>query len=289
MKTADLTDSKMRPRRIIVDLLMASPEKELSAKQAIDACALFGIQASSCRVALTRLLNDGLLAAQRRGSYVLGQNALQLAGEIATWRNVDHSLRPWQGEYLTIYCQHLGRTDRAALQRRERAFELLGCRELQKGLYIRPHNSTHSIENIMQRLHHLGVETSAVGCIAHDFDRHVVQQIATLWDSHALNRQYHKLNAQLNDWMAQAAQLPADQAARESFLLGGQAIHAMVFDPLLPDCMIDVQARSDFFATVRRFDQLGQAIWQQRRQPPRQRHHIAQIAPSESEFLLPSE
>ena len=45
--------------------------------------------------------------------------------------------------------------------------------------------------------------------------------------------------------------------------MGHDAIHALVFDPLLPEPMVDTTARAAFADAVRRFDAAGQLIWQQ--------------------------
>lgn len=58
-------------------------------------------------------------------------------------------MRVWHGDHATIYGHALGRTDRTALVRRERALRLLGFRELEKGLYIRPNNIGTNLASIL--------------------------------------------------------------------------------------------------------------------------------------------
>jgi phenylacetic acid degradation operon negative regulatory protein len=65
----------------------------------------------------------------------------------------------------------------------------------------------------------------------------------------------------LERWLANARRLDLDDAARESFLLGDEAIRQIVFDPLLPAPLVDEQARAAFVDAVIRFDAAGQAIW----------------------------
>lgn len=70
--------------------------------------------------------------------------------------------------------------------------------------------------------------------------------------------------------MQRAAKLEPEVAARESLLMGRHAIRQIVFDPLLPAPMVDVDARHAFVETVRAYDRAGQAIWRQVRcLPPR--------------------
>ncbi|MCY1375094.1 hypothetical protein D9M69_624810 [compost metagenome] len=56
--------------------------------------------------------------------------------------------------------------------------------------------------------------------------------------------------------------LPVELAARESYLLGDQAIRQLVFDPLLPEPLVTVADRIAFGSEVRRYDEAGRSIWQ---------------------------
>ena len=61
-----------------------------------------------------------------------------------------------------------------------------------------------------------------------------------------------------------AAQLDAmdQEAARiETFQLGGEAIHLLAKDPLLPSEFVDTEAREALWRTLRDYDVAGQRIW----------------------------
>jgi phenylacetic acid degradation operon negative regulatory protein len=47
------------------------------------------------------------------------------------------------------------------------------------------------------------------------------------------------------------------------YRVGDQAIRNLVFDPLLPEPLVDVAARADFTNTVLRFDAAGHHIWRE--------------------------
>lgn len=252
---------KITPRKIILDILMAGNGVPLTSKEAVSACLLFGIGEVSTRVALTRLLAEKLTETAGRGIYKLGPNAMEIADDVAKWRTADQAVRVWHGDYITVYGHALGRTDRTALVRRERALRLLGFRELEKGLYIRPNNIGNNLASIVERLQHLGLESEALVCISSQFDEATEQRIQGLWDGAALNQTYQTLSQQLQDWMQQADQLPLDTAAKESLLMGSTAIHQVVFDPLLPAPMVDVLERERFLKVVRQFDKVGKEIW----------------------------
>ncbi len=257
---------KITPRKLILDLLLAGEGQPLSSKEAVAACSLFQISESSSRVALTRLLADGLIKSVERGVYVLGPNAIELAGEIATWRSIDRNVRAWTGDYITVFTATLGRTDRGALVRRERALKMLGFRELDKGYYIRPNNIDSDLNIIIQKLRNLGLEETAIIATAHHFEKTIEVRIAQLWDGKALCRSYASLGKKLESWIAQADQLTLETAAQESLILGRAAIHQVVFDPLLPLPWMDPAVRNQFFEVVRHFDQVGKVIWHKLRQ-----------------------
>lgn len=252
----------LNARHLILDLLLASRGQPLAVREAVAACELFGIRENNVRVALARLSAEGLVVAAGRGSYELGPHARDLAGEVAGWRQVGQRLRAWSGAYVAVHVSVLGRSDRAALRRRERALAMLGFRELERGLFIRPDNVEQDLNALRRRLHTLGLETEASVFLASHFDDGREQAIHRCWDSAALNAAYAETTRQLREWMQRADQLEAEVAARESFLLGGNAIRQVVFDPLLPEPFVNGGLRDEFFTTVRHFDALGHAIWQ---------------------------
>lgn len=251
---------KLNARHLILDLLLASDHHQVSVREAITACGIFAISENSVRVALVRLSADGLVQAAGRGHYRLGPQALDLAGDVATWRSAEQRLRPWHGDWMTVFTANLGRTNRTALKRRERALTMLGFRELEQGLHVRPNNLESGPEAVLKRLHTLGLEPEARFCLSQQWSDEAA--LTSLWDTTRLNADYRYWQQSLETWMQNAQELDAETAARESFLLGGQAIRHVVFDPLLPDSFIDSQARLAFVASVRRFDKVGHQIWQ---------------------------
>jgi phenylacetic acid degradation operon negative regulatory protein len=251
---------KLNARSLILDLLLASGLHQISVREAITACGIFAISENSVRVALVRLSADGLVQAAGRGNYRLGPQALDLAGDVATWRSAEQRLRPWHGDWITVFTANLGRTNRTALKHRERALNMLGFRELEQGLHVRPNNLESGPEAVLKRLHTLGLEPEARLCLSQHWNDEAA--LKGLWDTNRLNADYIYWQQSLETWMQNAQELDPETAARESFLLGGQAIRHVVFDPLLPDSFIDSQARLAFVASVRRFDKVGHQIWQ---------------------------
>jgi phenylacetic acid degradation operon negative regulatory protein len=249
-------------KSFILDMLLAARGRPLSARDAIIACSVFSISENSVRVALARLSSASMIEAAGRGAYRLGPRAMELAGDVATWRSAEQRMRPWQGGFIAVHAGALGRSDRGALRQRSRALQMLGFRELDKELYVRPDNIEDSVDTVRQRLYALGLEREAAVFLASGFDVERAAQIPKLWDGKALNNSYRQLRQQMQVWLNRADDLEPEVAARESFLLGGRAIRQVVFDPLLPEPLVDVTERHAFVEAVHQFDQAGRVIWQ---------------------------
>jgi phenylacetic acid degradation operon negative regulatory protein len=249
------------PRHLILKFLLGAEGGVMSAREAIAACGLFGIRENSVRVALVRLAAAGMIEAAGRGTYRLGANASGLAEDVSTWRMAEARVCDWSGAWMAVYCGALGRSNRAALGQRDRALEMLGFRQLDRELFVRPDNLVGGVAAVRERLYKLGLDAAAAVFLATDFDAERDARARSLWDGKALTRSYRKTREQLEKWLQQADTLEADVAARESFLVGGAAIRQLVFDPLLPDPLVDSAERRAFVDTVRRYDAAGHLIW----------------------------
>ena len=249
------------PKHLILNLLMAA-DGPLTSREAVGACALFGIRENSVRVALVRLAAAGLVEAAGRGSYRLGPQAAPLADDVSRWRTLEQRACEWDGRWLVVSTGALGRSDRPALRARERALTMAGFRELEPTLYLRPDNLVGHAPVVRERLYKLGLDSSAPVFSAHDLDKGREQAARHLWDGPALTASYQATRQKLQRWMAHADQLDTDVAARECYLLGNEAIRQLVFDPLLPEPLVDVAERRAFNEAVQAYDRAGHVIWQ---------------------------
>lgn len=248
-------------RSLILNLLLASEERGRSARETIASCALFGIRENNVRVALARLVAEGLIEPTRRGAYRLGPRASALADDVATWRMAEERVRDWAGDWITVHVGALGRSDRVALRARDRALAMLGLRELDRGLYVRPDNLKGGVEEARERLHRLGLECAAAIFVATGFDAEREARARNLWDGERLSLAYRATHRELEQWRKHAGTLGPEAAAREAYLLGNEAIRQIVFDPLLPAPLVDVEERRAFVAAVRRHDDAGRDCW----------------------------
>ena len=96
---------------------------------------------------------------------------------------------------------------------------------------------------------------------ATDLDAELDARARTLWQGQALTQGYVQTRQKLEQWLSRWHELELDVAARECYLLGNEAIRQLIFDPLLPDPLVDMQARRDFTQCVLAFDQTGHEIW----------------------------
>ncbi len=90
-----------------------------------------------------------------------------------------------------------------------------------------------------------------------DLDPRREQAARQLWDGAALNASCEATCQKLVKWMQGADQLELDVAARESFLLGSEAIRQLVFDPLPPKPLVDVSAWRALTEVARACDQMA--------------------------------
>jgi phenylacetic acid degradation operon negative regulatory protein len=253
----------VKPKSLILGLLLASRHSPLSSRMVIATCELFGINANSARVTLARLYSDGLVDSKKRGFYQLGEKSMVLSNEASRWPEQASRLRPWQGDYACVHTAHLTRSDRTQFSRRERALKLMGFTPLEAGLHIRPNNIDENINAIETHLHTLGLERRAYVFTAQAFKKSDEEKIERYWKPEQLNQIYQDRILELTHWLNTYSDFGLPQAARESYLLGNKAIKDIVFDPLLPAPLINEQMRARFFSTVKEFNAVGQGIWQE--------------------------
>lgn len=261
MRPTSVPAQKLQPKHLLLELLLASGEDTLPVSHAVAAGGVFGLSENHVRVTLARLAAQGMAQASERGTWRLGPAAQSLAQDVARWRSAGRRLRPWNGQYVGVHCGLLQRGERSASRQRERALHLLGFAELQRDFWLRPDNIETDIAAIRARLHALGLEEHALVFGCNGFDAATEAAIDALWDGAALNQGYRSTCERLERWQAGAARLPTAQAARESFHLGGSAIRQLVYDPLLPEPMVDGALRQAFIDAVHAFDAAGRAIW----------------------------
>lgn len=249
------------PKHLILNLLLAADQNTLSSREAVGSCKLFGIRENNVRVALVRLSASGLVEAAARGSYRLGPQAATLAADISQWRHAEQRVCEWQGHWLVVSAGGLSRSDRVALRARERALAMNGFRLLDSHLYVRPDNLKGGADAARDRLYKLGLDMDAPVFSACGLDAQREHAARKLWNGEVLNASYRQTRLKLQAWQQGAHLLDLETAARECFLQGNDAIRQLVYDPLLPEPLVDAKERRAFTSAVQAYDQVGRDIW----------------------------
>jgi phenylacetic acid degradation operon negative regulatory protein len=252
---------KPTAKRLILDVLLATQGKPISAKQAISACSIFEISVNNARVALVRLSAEGLIESAGRALYQLTSNAHTLADDVATWRTRSKRIRAWDGSYIVTQIKKVSRNEAMFQRTRARTLLMLGFQPLNERLYIRPNNIEESLDAVRKRLYTLGLENEAPVFQADQFNNETQKRILKLWNPRELEQTYAHFERKIHTWLDQHQNLPIEVAAKEIFLLGGTAIKHVVYDPFLPEEWINTLAREQFLSTVKELDCLGVEIW----------------------------
>jgi len=253
--------NKPTPRLLLLRLLTVAENNTLTASEAVLAGSIFAMTANSIRVTLARLTQAELAEAIGPAHYKLGPKAQKLGADVALWHTADKRTVTSDGSWIAVATGGLPRSDRKVLRARARALSLLGFRELEQGLYLRPNNLLGGIEGVRKRLLDLGLEEEAAVFKACDFDDGRQAKALELWSDMQLETHYEKMSQQLNDWLQHMDKLSPEVALREIFILGDAGIRSVIFNPLLPAPLVDEQARQKYFNTVRRINEEGRRLW----------------------------
>lgn len=250
-------------RSLILDLLSTLRRGAMPVRALVEAGALFELAEGSVRVALTRLLAEGLVERDERGSYRLGAGAQAVTERVAGWRRLDERLRAWDGAWLAVFgAQPSGRAARrSARTTHARALRLLGFRELAPGVALRPDNLAGGIDAVRAELARLGLAAGAIAAELRALDPVTGARARGLWDADGLVAGYRR---GVRDLDASRRRLPARgeaEAMVESFRLGGAMLRRLALDPLLPEPIVPARERAALVEAMRRYDEAGRACW----------------------------
>lgn len=252
--------NKPSPRLLLLRLLTVADNNTLTITEAILAGSVFGMTENSIRVTMARLTQAELAEATSPATYRLGPKAQKLGEDVASWYTFDKRTIKSDGSWIAVATGGLPRSDRKMLRARERALSLLGFRELEQGLYIRPNNLLGGIDKVRARFLNLGL-AGAIVFKADEFDTVRQEKALALWADMELAKRYKDMAHQLNHWLDHMNDLNDEVALQEVFILGDAGIRSVIFDPLLPDPLVNEVERQQYFNTVRRFNDEGRRLW----------------------------
>lgn len=248
-------------RSLALWLLSTSAPAPLPPSALIARAAIFGIEPAAVRVALGRLVREGMAIQPERGLYALGPAATALHAKARGWMRVEETVRPWAGTWLIVLTHPLGRTDRARLQRRERALRLSGFAHAGAGTWARADNLAQDTAALRAALAGLGLEAEApllAGCVAEPTQDAVFRG---LWPAPALEMGYDHWLAEMADSTERVKDMTPTDAARETYLLGQSVLRAINSDPLLPAELVDVGRRRAMVAAMQRYNAMALRHW----------------------------
>lgn len=256
-----MKNTKINARHLIIDLFLSSAYSQLTIKQILIAARLFNMSENGIRVATTRLLNEGMIESVERGIYQLSPSTKEWAKIILNRKNGIKQTKEWQQQYLAVFTGTLGRIDRTALKKRERALRQFGFKELETSIYIRPDNLAYTFDKTCEELVLAGLEKEAKICTIQHFDSKSLQIIPSLWDTQQLEKNYEVYSQDIQQWLFEYANLPLNEAAAQALLLGRETIALLMNDPLLPAPFVNEKARNQFAKNVQLLDSIGQKLW----------------------------
>jgi len=250
------------PRALVLSLMSSAFTAPQSIGRLINAAALFGIEPATLRVAVTRLLKEGLLESPDRGVYQPGPKSRALTRRVQGWKDVASRIVPWDGAWLLALTGHLGRTDRKQLRSRERALALSGYKETEAGYWVRPANLARTLADHREDLIGIGADEAISLLLVADRAMPGGETWETLWSSDDLGRSYADAMQAMTASLKRIPGLPHDVAARETLLIGQAVIRTINFDPLLPPELGDQAAFLRMVETMVEYNNTGRKCWQ---------------------------
>jgi len=258
-------DLNHRPsaKRLILSVLSQPNIQELHIRQLIKWGDLFDHRSATIRVEAGRLTKQCLLETTSRGVYKIGTAGDVLKQTASAWDSIADQVGEWNGGWLCIHTAHLGRSDKSALQARERAFRLMGFEQLVTGLWCRPDNLIAAASATFVRLIQFGLEPDAILVRMEAANNCNTIDPHALWPRKPLESNYRGMIELMEDSRERLGNLDMGQAMRQSFLVGEHVIRQINADPLLPSEMVDTDLRNKMIAGMKRYSAHCHPIWAQ--------------------------
>lgn len=248
---------KLSAKNLILDLLRAAAPEPLSVKSLVDVGELFGFTENSVRVNVTRLLAKDILEQDDRGLYRFGDSSSSLLSWVNQWKTGEKRTRTWDGDWLTLaFKPEKAKGRQQALLK---ALERLGFAGLWPGFFVRPNNLAQSQAEIQVWLQEQVGEANFILAKA----EHLFEEPFHLWDLEGLNIGYQQMIEVLKLSLERIPSKALPTALVESFSVGGEAIHILALDPLLPDPHANVAARAELTDLMLHYDSVGRSLWQE--------------------------
>ncbi|MFT5776449.1 hypothetical protein [Hyphomonas sp.] len=248
-------------RTLVLSLMSVRGRRTQALTYLTRAGALFGIEPTAIRMAVTRLVRDGLLESVDRGTYATGAKAAALTAEISDWRTAPDRTQSWEGGWIGVMTNHLGRTDRKDLRARMRALRLYGFAQAESGLWVRPDNLRLSLADLRAALVRIGLQADALLVTITETALPAGTNWCDLWSTDALKARYESAIAAMQQSRKAAPGLSRDTAAKETLLIGQSVIRTINLDPLLPEEIGDATLFRQMVSEMEDYDRFGRICW----------------------------
>ncbi len=265
---------KPTAKSLILDLLAILRHGAMPLHGLVEAGALFGIAENNIRVALARLNTAEAVERDEKGAYRLGERSEAIDQRAGSWRELSGQIVPWSRNWVGVLTDLRGRSreysgNRSTRRRQDQALEVLGFRNLEPALAIRPDNLAGGVGDLRVRLTSLVLPSSApqgssVGPLVfalRELDATAEVRALGLWNATDLIRDYEDGRSLLRTSKDRIAKMSAEEAMVESFLTGGRVLRQIVFDPLLPESIVPTAARSALLDAMMDYDDLARRCW----------------------------
>ncbi len=266
MADLSLLTNLQRPitaKTLVLDLMRASIPHSWPIKQLIEVGELFGFSHNAVRVNVTRLLAKQVLEQDERGSYRLAESAVVTMAEgLQNWREGEARLKTWQGDWLQL--QIAPGNNAKQQQWLEHVCLRFGFRQLWSTCWLRPNNLALSHQELIAQIASAAGHREFMLCTSSEVQLPKAEPLTKLWDVKAIEDSYQQHLNRLQQSEAELGNKPTDEFLVETFVLGGEGIHMLVCDPLLPAEMFNADLREQLTAHVAHYDAMAKPHWIER-------------------------
>ena len=254
------SESPLSARQTILQIFDARPGALVSAAELARVAAVLDIAGPAVRVALRRLVAEGALISPERGLYAAGRRREALQRLWSDWRRVENRLAPWTGRWRVIFTDQVRKANSSAHRAHERALHVGGYSPVDEMAWARTDNLVIAHEDQIEELRDAGLDPSC-GAALCELDAVATKRFVRACRPDDLTENYKRAAAELIEEERRLCDAPRAEAMRAAFHVGRGAIRMVVFDPLLPDKLIDTEARAAFFAAARSYVEKGYCAW----------------------------
>lgn len=251
---------QITPKSLILSIMQVADERTIPIKALIVCGDLFGFTSNTIRVTVTRLIREKTIESDERGYYRLGTRKNPVSRFIKTWRMGEKRLVAWDERWLCVLLPH--KMDRSLQVRCKKVLEILGFREGLTDLWVRPFNLIFSMEDIVIIMKSMGMHPNTELFIGQNFSRTLMNRWKSyLWDVEGINQSYSEIIKKLEKSHDRIPKMPVENAMVESYIIGGEAIHILLTDPLLPTEIQPSGNREKLTRIMLSYDDLCMDIW----------------------------